>query len=184
VFILTYRDPRYINDKSNEEIFTDIKDLGQALICIVNNPEEERRALAWCEQATFGSKVVRQRFGYKIECVRNINDRAMINKVVGRFRLNISVYNSETNEITKMSFRVDFRKKSDYTDGYLMSIKGISPTKFELSVDLQYFHDFNIDQPEIQIAQWAYTYWNKLNYSIRQLTIKKYIRNTDEETTA
>lgn len=67
MFKLTYR-PKYDKNHATTEYFDDIKSIGQALINIVNNEKEENSAMDWCERAKFGDKVVRQQFGYKIEC--------------------------------------------------------------------------------------------------------------------
>lgn len=48
--------------------FDDIKDIGQALINIVNNEKEEKAAMDWCGNANLGDSIVRQKYKYKIEC--------------------------------------------------------------------------------------------------------------------
>lgn len=67
MFKLTYR-PKHDRDHAVTEYFNDIKSLGQALINIVDNEKEEQSAMDWCGRAHWGDKVVRQQFGYKIEC--------------------------------------------------------------------------------------------------------------------
>lgn len=48
--------------------FNDIKDIGQALINIVNDEKEENAAMKWCGNAHIGDSIVRQKYKYKIEC--------------------------------------------------------------------------------------------------------------------
>lgn len=81
LFRLTYRD-RYSNENSKSEFFNDIKDLGQALISIVNNEKEENSAMEWCGRAAWGDKVVRNKFGYKIECFNETELKNNVENVV------------------------------------------------------------------------------------------------------
>ena len=81
MFRLTYRD-RYSNENSKSEFFDDIKGLGQALINIVNNEKEENDAMEWCGRATWGDKVVRNKFGYKIECFNETELKNNVENIV------------------------------------------------------------------------------------------------------
>lgn len=67
MFKLTYRD-KYDHNNSTNEYFDDINTLLDALASIVNDEREEKSAAKWLRNAKIGSKVVRQSFGYKIEC--------------------------------------------------------------------------------------------------------------------
>lgn len=67
MYRLTYRD-RFNNNNSTNEYFNDTKTLLDTLVGVVDNKKEEESAAKWLETAKIGSKVVRQNFGYKIEC--------------------------------------------------------------------------------------------------------------------
>ena len=62
--------------------FDDIKDIGQALINIVNDKKEENAAMKWCGNAKFGDSIVRQKYKYKIECFNEEVLRKYIEKSV------------------------------------------------------------------------------------------------------
>lgn len=62
--------------------FDDIKDIGQALINIVNDEKEENNAMKWCGNAKFGDSIVRQKYKYKIECFSEETLRKYIEKSV------------------------------------------------------------------------------------------------------
>lgn len=67
MYRLTYRD-RFNNNNSTNEYFDDTKTLLDTLVGIVDDKKEEESAAKWLETAKIGSKVIRQNFGYKIEC--------------------------------------------------------------------------------------------------------------------
>lgn len=48
--------------------YDDIKDIEQALIQLVNNPEEEKRAVNWCSRAMIGEMYTSKQFSYCIKC--------------------------------------------------------------------------------------------------------------------
>lgn len=81
MFRLTYRD-KYDKDHSRTEYFDDIKDIGQALINLVDNEKEEQYAMEWCGRANFGDKVVRQQFGYKLECFSETELKNKVEQVI------------------------------------------------------------------------------------------------------
>lgn len=93
MFRLTYRDP-HDRDHSRIEYFDDIKSLGQALINIVDNEKEENSAMDWCSRAHWGDKVVRQQFGYKIECFNEEKLKADIQAVADEISKHCGVANS------------------------------------------------------------------------------------------
>lgn len=95
MFKLTYRDP-HDRDHSKVEYFDDIKSLGQALINIVDNEKEEQSAMEWCGRAHWGDKVVRQQFGYKIECFSEEKLKNKVEQVVKELCDNINkAYNAK-----------------------------------------------------------------------------------------
>lgn len=94
MFKLTYR-PKHDRDHAVTEYFDDIKSLGQALINIVNNEKEENSAMDWCERANWGDKVVRQQFGYKIECfneeeLKNNIEETVVKPICKHFNIGYS----------------------------------------------------------------------------------------------
>lgn len=93
MFRLTYRD-KYDKDHSRTEYFDDIKDIGQALINLVDNEKEEQSAMNWCGRAHWGDKVVRQQFGYKLECFNEEQLKADIQAVADEISKHCGVANS------------------------------------------------------------------------------------------
>ena len=78
MFKLTYKQ----HGTQLESYFDDIKDIGQALINIVNDEKEENAAMKWCGNAKFGDSIVRQKYKYKIECFSEEVLRKYIEKSV------------------------------------------------------------------------------------------------------
>ncbi len=66
MFSVTYR-PKNDRDHSRTELFSDIKDLGKLILNVTDNENEANSAMKWCNEASFGSKIIRQS-NYKIEC--------------------------------------------------------------------------------------------------------------------
>ena len=66
MFSVTYR-PKNDRDHSRTELFSDIKDLGKLILNVTDNENEANSAMKWCNEASFGSKIIRQP-NYKIEC--------------------------------------------------------------------------------------------------------------------
>ena len=93
MFRLTYRDP-HNRDNSRVEYFDDIKSLGQALLNIVDNEKEGQSAMNWCGRAHWGDKVVRQQFGYKIECFNEEALKADIQAVADEISKRCGIDNS------------------------------------------------------------------------------------------
>lgn len=125
MFRLTYRDP-HDRDHSKVEYFDDIKDLGQALINIVDNEREEQSAMDWCGRAHWGDKVVRQQFGYKIECFNEEKLKADIQAVANEISKRCGVANSFVgwdNDSLTWDFNVDLTYMKFHDNyGYYMTI--------------------------------------------------------------
>lgn len=125
MFRLTYREP-HDRDHSEVEYFDDIKDLGQALINIVDNEKEENSAMEWCGRAHWGDKVVRQQFGYKIECFNEEKLKADIQAVANEISKHCGVANSFVgwdNDSLTWDFNVDLTYMKFHDNyGYYMTI--------------------------------------------------------------
>lgn len=66
MFSVTYR-PKNDRDHSRTELFGNIKELGKLILNVTDNENEANSAMKWCNEASFGSKIIRQP-NYKIEC--------------------------------------------------------------------------------------------------------------------
>jgi hypothetical protein len=125
MFRLTYRDP-HDRDHSKVEYFDDIKNLGQALINIVDNEKEENSAMEWCGRAHWGDKVVRQQFGYKIECFNEEKLKTDIQAVANEISKHCGVANSFVgwdNDSLTWDFNVDLTYMKFHDNyGYHMTI--------------------------------------------------------------
>lgn len=125
MFKLTYR-PKHDRDHAVTEYFNDIKSLGQALINIVDNEKEEQSAMDWCGRAHWGDKVVRQQFGYKIECFNEEKLKADIQAVANEISKHCGVANSFVgwdNDSLTWDFNVDLTYMKFHDNyGYYMTI--------------------------------------------------------------
>ena len=80
MFKITYR-PKYDRDHSQKEYITDIKDIGNFILELLDNKKEANYAMRWCGEAKFGSKLIRQP-NYKIECFNEKDLIAQVEKEV------------------------------------------------------------------------------------------------------